>query len=172
MNRHRLRARRGFTLVEVCLALLVLSVGVLGAFALFPHGLVESQAASFETQASLFAEMVLRSYRALAVTQSWADLNTARVPVPGVEPGVWSGPDQTAEIIPGRIETYVNTATIPAASGGSGQAIETALRYELVIEDRPPQLKRLTLFVWPGRYGPTDYYRARVYATLLFDGRI
>ena len=45
--RQRLRRlRRGFTLVEVSLALLVLSVGVLTAYALFPEGLNAGRAAT------------------------------------------------------------------------------------------------------------------------------
>lgn len=165
--------RAGFTLVEVSLALLVLSVGVLGAFALFPHGLAESRMASFETQASLFGEMVLRSYRALAVTQSWDALNTARIPVPGVEPGIWTGSEQTPWIEPGNVvRAYVNASKITAAVGGSGEVVDNALRYKLLIEDRVPgRVKKLTLYVWPGRFGTTADNEARLYVTAIYNGR-
>ncbi|MCX7819020.1 MAG: prepilin-type N-terminal cleavage/methylation domain-containing protein [Kiritimatiellae bacterium] len=173
--RRRVCGRQGFTLIEIALALLVISIGVLGAFSLFPHGLAEAQMASFETQAGLIGEMIFRSYRALAVTQSWNSINSSlRVRVPGVEPGIWSGSSTTAEIFPdGAVRELVMAANIPAATGGTGETIDHAMRYRLIIEDRVPQrLKRFTLYLWPGRYGSTDPSLARIYVTEIYNIRM
>lgn len=167
--------RQGFTLIEVSLALLVISIGILGAFALFPHGLAESQLASFETQASLIGEIIFRSYRAMAATQSWNSINSSlRIRLPGVEPGIWTGSSTTPEIIPdGTIRELVFAANIPAATGGTGETIDHAMRYRLIIEDRVPnRLKRLILHLWPGRYGSTDLSLARAYVTELYNIRM
>ncbi len=167
--------RRGFTLIEISLALLVISIGVLGAFALFPHGLAEGQMASFETQAGLVGEFILRSYRAVAVTQTWNSINSSlRVRVPGHEAGIWTGSSTTSEIIPdGTVRELVFAANIPAATGGTGETIDHAMRYRLVIEDRVPgYLKRLILYLWPGRYGSTDVNLARVYMTEIYNIRM
>lgn len=169
------RRRNGFTLIEISLALLVISIGVLGAFALFPHGLAEGQMASFETQAGLVGEFIFRSYRAMAVTQSWNSINSSlRVRLPGHEAGVWTGPSTTSEIVPdGTVRELVFSANIPAATGGTGEAIDHAMRYRLTIEDRVPgRLKRLTLYLWPGRYGSTSPDLARVYITELYNIRM
>ena len=53
----------GFTLVEVALSILVLSVGLLGVFALFPVGLDAGNRAVNDAQMSAFAEDVLMHFR-------------------------------------------------------------------------------------------------------------
>ncbi len=169
------KLRQGFTLVEISLALLVISIGVLGAFSLFPHGLAEGQLASFETQAGLVGEFIFRSYRAVAVTQAWNSINSSlRVRIPGHEAGIWTGSSTTTEIIPdGTVRELVLSANIPAATGGTGEAIDHAMRYRLIIEDRVAgRIKRLTLYLWPGRYGSADPNLARVYMTELYNIRM
>jgi prepilin-type N-terminal cleavage/methylation domain-containing protein len=173
--------RRGFTLIEVSLALLVVAVGVLGAFALFPHGLAESKAAIEQTHASLFAEMVMRSYRAASIYAPWSAINDYRVPVPGEglsgNDEVWDGTSRSKEIVPNTAspQTYINSMTIAAAQGGgqSGEVEETALRYQIQIEDVVAnRLKRMTLWVWPGRFGATDVTNADIYVTQFYNQQI
>lgn len=55
--------RGGFTLVEVALAVVVVAVGVLAAFALIGTGLDSSAKAVAETRAALFADDVFNSLR-------------------------------------------------------------------------------------------------------------
>lgn len=172
--------RRGFTLIEVSLALLVVAVGILGAFALFPHGLAESKAAIEQTHASLFAEMVMRSYRAASIHAPWSSINSYTVPAPGGgltgSDTVWDGPSRSDTIVPNAaIRTYINSMTIAAAQGDgqSGEVVETALRYQIEIRDIvADRLKRMTLWVWPGRFGDTGVTNADIYITQFYNQQL
>lgn len=140
--------RKAFTLVEISLALLVLSVGVLTAYALFPEGLRAGKAATDETQAALFSDMVFRSYRSAACFVRWNDLNTYQVPVPG-EGTVWNGTTRTKLIYPNAgVQSYRNQARVAGVD-----VDELAIRYRLDIADIAPRIKGLTLHVWPGLFG-------------------
>lgn len=178
----RRSSRLGFTLIEVSLALLIVAVGILGAFALFPQGLALSKSAVEQTHASLFAEMVMRSYRSVSVYAPWTAIDSRPVPAPGVEglsgsDLVWDGPSRSGTIVPNtaEIRTYINSMSIAAAQGGGarGEVEETALRYQIRIEDVVPnRLKRMTLWVWPGRFGDTAMTNANIYITQFYNQRI
>jgi hypothetical protein len=62
MNAHANRS--GFTLVETALALLAISLGLLGIFGLARHGLRSSGEADEETRCTLFAETVIATLQA------------------------------------------------------------------------------------------------------------
>lgn len=55
---------RGFTLIEVALAVLIVGIGILAVAALFSTGLTSSAKAVADTQASMFAENVFNGLRA------------------------------------------------------------------------------------------------------------
>lgn len=57
----------GFSLVEVCLALMVIAIGLLVLMALFPSGLKEMERATENTRTSLFADDKLNGYQANAL---------------------------------------------------------------------------------------------------------
>lgn len=159
--------KRGFTLVEVSLALLVMSVGVLTAYALFPEGLNASKSASDDTQGALFADIVFRSYRAVATYRPWNQIATTQVPVPGYGT-VWNGSGATATIIPGStIQTYRNVANV------AGVAVdELALRYKLEFREITPNRRMaISLYVWSGLYGSTSPNDALFYYTELYNTR-
>jgi prepilin-type N-terminal cleavage/methylation domain-containing protein len=58
------RGRRGFTLVEVLIALAILGIGILGVTLLFPAAMRESRLAGGETIAAMYAESVVDMLRA------------------------------------------------------------------------------------------------------------
>jgi len=62
--------RRGFSLIEVTLALMVVAVGLLAVFNLFPSGLRASVDATAETRVANFADEVLSALRAEAAKQT------------------------------------------------------------------------------------------------------
>lgn len=66
--------RAGFTLVEVALAVLVVGLGLLAIFGLFPSGLRSAEDATADTRSGLFAETLLNGMRgrAMSVT-NWDD---------------------------------------------------------------------------------------------------
>lgn len=69
----------GFTLIEVSLAILVVALGLLSVFSLFPSGLRASEDEVADTRAGLFAETVLNGIRANASALpagSWGDVST------------------------------------------------------------------------------------------------
>lgn len=73
-----MKFRNGFSLIEVSLAIFVISIGLLSLFALFPAGLKEGEAGHADTQTSLFADYVLGTVRANAAFVG--DPNDARSP--------------------------------------------------------------------------------------------
>ncbi len=66
--------RAGFTLMEINLALLIMAVGLLGIFSLFPVGLRQSNASTADTAQAAFATMVFNAMRANAqIVTNWND---------------------------------------------------------------------------------------------------
>lgn len=64
--------RCGFSLIEVCLAILVVGFGLLSVFALFPSGLRSAEDGTADTRCGLFTDSVMAGMRAnsFAIT-SW-----------------------------------------------------------------------------------------------------
>ncbi|MFO1521831.1 MAG: prepilin-type N-terminal cleavage/methylation domain-containing protein [Kiritimatiellia bacterium] len=59
----RCKSRRGFTLVEVSLALLIVAVGMLGSLAVLPQGSKASRDGREDTAAAMVAQSALESLR-------------------------------------------------------------------------------------------------------------
>ena len=71
------RGREGYSLVEVTLALLVVGIGLLAVFGLFPEGLKASRSAVDAVEVVEFAEFVFESFELRASnTNDWADFDT------------------------------------------------------------------------------------------------
>ncbi len=71
----RLSRRAGFSMVEVALALLVVSVGLTAIFGLFPSATTANKRAIQDTQIGLFADYVLNGLRWRAEQVSWAEVD-------------------------------------------------------------------------------------------------
>jgi hypothetical protein len=67
------RNRAGYSLVEVTLALLVVAIGLVATFALFPEGMKATRAAVNDTEVGLFADYV---FSTLAVTTAAKGLSS------------------------------------------------------------------------------------------------
>lgn len=148
----------GFSLVEVCLALMVLALGLLSLFTLFPSGLKSTESASGETRISLFAENVLGGISANASTvTTWL---------------VWSNDTRfktaaLADLVPAVFQTGLTgtprTVEFPVSSG------QTNLRYRLDVTNRSSdrRLRYVTLQAEPGRVGsfmaPHTFYTELYY---------
>ncbi len=57
-NRKYRKSKEGFTLIEVNMALLIIAIGLLSIFSLFPEGLRLSAHARDDTRQSFFADMI------------------------------------------------------------------------------------------------------------------
>jgi hypothetical protein len=152
--------KAGYSLVEVCLALLVVAVGLLAVFGLFPDGLSASRRAVETTEMSAFSEYVFSSLEIEASDPlvSWGSFANglqlmrthALKDADGNQPRVTaSGPLQP--------HTYYWTPDFYA--GGSlyvdSEVTVTYFTYTLSIGDADPNVspaKYARLEVWPGDY--------------------
>lgn len=98
---------QGFTLVEVTLALMVLSIGVMAVFSLFPFGVKQAQVMDQDSRISLFAQEVFEGLQAKANQLNWAQVQEANGPwfAEVAAPHLWNrfGPQNNAtnmKIIP------------------------------------------------------------------------
>lgn len=66
------RSSAGFTLVEIALALLVVSIGMMGILALLPAGLQSGKDAADDSRIALMAEGVLDDLR-MEMDRQWSD---------------------------------------------------------------------------------------------------
>lgn len=90
MTTNHAAAKGGFSLVEVCLAVMVMGLGIMSIFSLFPTGLAASEAASGDTVIGLHAEQVLFGLQAKATDLTWDQWvagDTASFAIPDVRIG-------------------------------------------------------------------------------------
>jgi len=130
------RRARGFSLVEVNLAIFIVAIGLLTLFSLFPAGMKEGEAGHADTQAALFADYVLSTLRGNAASLTSTEWDTFSISK------LWDG---------------VGTPVL----GGGPTAVEFPndsklyVRYILEIE-RDGSLYAVSLWVGNGEYGTKD----------------
>ncbi len=160
--------------MEIALALLVTSIGLLGMFALFPAGVQMNKTAIDETQAALFAEQVLNGVKAQAATSDW-NLVKNNINLPPPTPDVWIQPNSlrvgvTQNSYPPTHPNYCDTLiykTKGALAGDSNEYIDFGVRYRLEIDKIPNSFRyAVRLMVRPGQYGTTNTY---VFYTELYN---
>ncbi len=134
---------QGFTLIEVALAMLVIGVGIVAVFGLFPAGLDASRRTADETSAAMFAEEVFGGFRAKAQVVPWQSFNNIRVPIASSD--LWAAAATVGS----------GSGTVVWRNPADTNLVERALRYELAISNPSPVLKALSLKVYPGEFGPT-----------------
>jgi len=160
MKRH---ATSGFTLVEIALALLVTSIGLMGMFSLLPAGVQMNRDAINETRAAMFAEQVLNGIRAQASIQRW-DIVNNNIRLPPPSPHIWANPnDLYVQPWEGTDPKPLKFQTAGALGGGGESYVDYTIRYWLRIldlnEPDDPTAKRrkgVWLRVLPGEYGATS----------------
>lgn len=165
------RRSGGFSLVEVSLALLVVGLGLLAVFSLFPAGLTMNKRSIDETQCAMFANDVFDAYRAAfdADPTLWPFMggpNYADDYGLGATAGsLWwkYGEGVTVKVVaasaPFEKVVYVNWSNVT----------ENAWRYRLTFEDVSANVKLARLQVLNGEYGLsnsmvefyTEYYDFR-----------
>ena len=154
----RTNARAGFSLVEVALAMLVVSVGLMGVFSLFPVGSEANRKAIQETQIGLFAEYVLNGFRYEAEQVDWSQVgDTGAFSISPLASGyAWKTPDG--------IRAGAGVKAIVYRSLSNPDIEEMSFRYELRVLPvaGKADVKALVLSVWSGQYGnlndPSIFY--------------
>jgi type II secretory pathway pseudopilin PulG len=152
--KQNLSSESGFTLVEIALAILVASIGLLAVFSLFPAGLKLNKEAIDETQAAMFAEEVFSGFKAQAAITDWDELDD--IVIRPRSPDMWAYTQQQ------EIEANEGwqTATY-RPSGFAGDAVDFAVRYNLRVAQRVdadgsrPRAYAV-LEVLAGEFGPTN----------------
>ena len=141
----------GFSLVEVNFAILLVAVGMLTLFALFPAALREADSAVTDTHTAFFADYVLSGLEANASGMTnwntWTNMTTFRSITNNVKPG---GINVFAQAVPGVVYPPVWPVWKPAVS-----FLGNDLRYILEIGEpipTTPQLRSAALWVWSGTY--------------------
>lgn len=135
---------RGFSLIEVNLAIFVVAMGMLTLFSLFPSGLKQAETAHESTQEALFADYVLSTLRAeaaLVTAAEWQDMDEFRSMVVADMP---LGGD-VQHSIPGTAPVAVR---FPAA--------DLHMRYILELTDAGNNLRRASLWCRSGQFGAAD----------------
>ena len=181
--------RAGFSLVELALALLVVSVGLISIIGLFPASLDMSKKAINETYATFLADSAIASYREAAHYVPWDELaNYSPIGPNTISKGgyentdvFWRNSDELRLIADNTVRTQVFAAasTPEKWAPGSGLSItpmeDHSLRYRLRIEDvdvtNDPRLKRLVLEVWLGQFGKTSNEKPEVFYAEIFRHR-
>ena len=149
--------QRGFSLIEVNLAIFVVAVGLLTLFSLFPAGLKEGEAGHADTQTSLFADYVLSTIRANAMR---------------VKSGVWKSPfDDLLDGLPSSIGDGGGSPAAVEFPAGSGLYV----RYYLDFVATGKGLWGVKLWVASGQYGTKNLDKFRhsaymYYTEVFFSG--
>lgn len=86
-------------MIEVSLALLVASLGLMAVVALFPAGLEMNRKAIDETQLSIFAEDVFSGLRAAVKLEDWNTLNPSSLTLDATAQYVWNFPNEGEDAI-------------------------------------------------------------------------
>lgn len=148
------RTSAGFTLVEVALALLVASIGLLSVFSLFPAGLDMNRRAIADAQTALFAQDVFSGLRAQVVRTNnydWTEIDQIRIPMTGKDR--WTNPGDTVEFT--GASTWETMQYVSTLNG-----VEYAFRYQLVLNELGgnPLRKAVLLRVIAGQFNnnPTN----------------
>ena len=130
-----------FSLIEVNLAILMIAVGLLGLFTLFPLGLKESEKGIADTQEAMFADTILSALEgnALGIT-NWATWEGSDVFIPALTQGLSSR--YPTVLVGGQM----HTANFPNGS-------DKVVRYQLDISKLDQSHWVAALKVKYGRYG-------------------
>ena len=154
----RRKCEAGFSLVEVSLAMMIISVGMISLFGLFPISMKQGEEAYQDTHTALFAEYVLNGIRA----------NFDEAP----DFAAWSASSSIGLTGLGVVETGTPvTFEYPRGAG-------TYVRY--ILQAVPPGGSVMNwqarIWVWSGEYGPTDpddhKRRSQWFATEIFYGGV
>jgi len=113
-----MKEKGGFTLLEVLIALAILTVGIVAAMQLFPYSLRQSRAAAERTAAAHLADSQISRLRAMDIGQDfsqWVDKNTPFQP--GGADDLYNGWSTTVQRTGINTDTYRVTFSVQMLDG-------------------------------------------------------
>ena len=141
------RAARGFSLVEVTLALMVVGVGMLAILGMFPAGLDQNARSISDTHAALFAQEVFSSLRAQAET-NWQEIGQDVISLPIAASNNWHSGSELSIWLDDGLTT--NIYRHPA----NREIIDHAFRYRIALATNGNgMIKSAFLRFYPGQFG-------------------
>lgn len=144
------RQKGGFSLIEVTLALMVLSVAVMTLFSLYPGGLEQGIKAEADSYAAFFAQEVFAGLKD-AARADWENLENAEIQAAAAD--MWDDNDELLVTINEFVATNV------FANSYEPDVVNYALRYKLEIITTN-NVKAVWLRIWDGEFGSLDAPRS------------
>lgn len=154
----------GFSLVEVCLALAVVGIGLLAVFSLFPAGLSMNKKNTDATVCTMFAEEVFNGLHAVVDNDpskwipetnweaGWETDEDMKLPL--VARDIWDGGESTS----GGLDLSGEMASRRLVNLGGFEDGYVRYRFHFITDPDFPEnrLRRASLIVWNGEYGRDD----------------
>jgi uncharacterized protein (TIGR02598 family) len=131
---------RGFTLIEIVLALLVVTVGVLALVGLLGSSLDTAAKSHDDLNAVGFADMVLNYFHSAS---DWDE-----IPPSSINDEVFTVPDYTGGMLSIQLDTLQQFNSRP--QGFEGSTNENYTVSYILSAQQAETIKTLTLQVWPG----------------------
>ena len=164
----RRRTEFGFSLLEVVLAIGILSFGLLALFGVFPSGLDAVRKSTEETEIHLFASSVLEACKGtLAAAPQDAWKLPATVPVDATDNSPWE-PAAVTVSSDSNWEGHLSRITFKDIAGD-----EISYYYHLYVDDLNARHKRIALRAWRSGVPPQTeegsvFFYTEVYNTMEF----
>lgn len=160
--------KTGFSLVEVNLAIVLIAVGMLTLFTLFPVGLRESEYSVMDTHEASFADNMMSAMKGNAMDissyEDWLDMETfCYLLVDGTEPRLVTPTPGTAQGWPADT-IYVGELSgigtgVPYPDVNLVKYAPRLIRYRLIVKSvgsGPSQKYHIELWVRSGKYGQLE----------------
>lgn len=152
------KKKSGFSLIEVNMAVLVIGLGILVLFGLFPAGLREGENGMVDTHCALFAESVLEGLRGevhnnanFTNWNNWRNIGSFIIAVNGANIGL-SKPIKCSNAKDKDGRTVSTALLFPANSNP-----ESYIRYIMEVSgDQDGMTRTVNLWVWSGEYSNDD----------------
>ncbi|MGD9873070.1 MAG: prepilin-type N-terminal cleavage/methylation domain-containing protein [Kiritimatiellia bacterium] len=167
---------KGFSLVEVCLAIAVVGIGLLGVFSLFPAGLTMNKKNTDATMSAMFAEDVLNGFHAIIDSDpayweqtigTWEEKTANNyLRLMSTAESIWDSPAPGDPLLDltGSVATLIYVH-------GAYQGI--ALRYKIdFYEPEPGRVRQARLVVWNGEFGSSNEKDGYVFLTTFYNYRM
>jgi hypothetical protein len=179
-NVARRSSRAGFSLVEIALAILVLAVGMLSVFALFPSGMTAAKGVIDDARIVAFKNEVFGTIRDFSQDPRvpWNSINDRTLygdTAPA--PAIWETIATDSGISADNIVDVGPGVHYRIYKGKDGR-MTYGLRYQIEFRESAKYAalsvasrrgREVILWVWPGLFGPTTTNAAQVFFTHVYD---